>query len=282
MTLTPLPDDLYAFIFRMPKTMNNADYHAHDAVSNSRLSRFLESPQLTLVPKKKTPALRWGSLVHSIILEPQLIGDEWAVMPEGLDKGNGATAREKEFNLANAGKQVVSSTEFRQLTDIAKAVLANPTAAALLGGEGVNESSYFWTDAITGIKMRCRPDRYRDDGLLIDVKTTASVDHNSFRRSIWEFGYDRQSAIYTDGIEAMTSRKPNGFAFIAIEGKEAPEIFVQVFVMTEADIEIGRRRTRRALDLMKKYQDEYGLDPAAWPANTTPDVIEVDLSRFSP
>jgi exodeoxyribonuclease VIII len=261
--------------------MNNKEYHASPAVSNSKLSRFLESPRLMNTPRKKTPSLRWGSLVHTIILEPQLIGDEWAVMPEGLDKGKGAKAREEEFLLANEGKEIVSHDEFTQLSAIAAAVQQDDEAAALLAGEGVNESSYFWKDAITGIDMRCRPDRYRDDGLLVDVKTTTSVEHYAFRRSVWDFGYDRQSALYTDGIEAMTGRRPRGFAFIAIEGKDAPEIFVQVFVMTEADIEIGRKRYRKALDLMDQYNKTFGPYPEKWPHKTGPGVIEVDLSKFN-
>lgn len=261
--------------------MNNAEYHASPAVSNSKLSRFLESPRLMNTPRKKTPSLRWGSLVHTIILEPQLIADTWAVMPEGLDKGKGAKAREEEFLLANEGKEIVSHDEFVQLSNIATAVQEDEEANALLSGEGVNESSYFWTDAITGIDMRCRPDRYRDDGLIVDVKTTPSVEHYAFRRSVWDFGYDRQSALYIDGIEAVTMRKPRGFAFIAVEGKDAPEIFVQVFVMTDADIELGRRRYRKALDLMKSYRDQFGTDPQAWPKKTGPGVIEIDLSKFN-
>lgn len=261
--------------------MNNAEYHASPAVSNSKLSRFLESPRLMNTPRKKTPSLRWGSLVHTIILEPQLIGDEWAVMPEGLDKGKGAKAREEEFLLANEGKEIVSHDEYVQLSNIAKAVQEDEDAAALLAGEGVNESSYFWTDPITGIEMRCRPDRYREDGLMVDVKTTPSVEHYAFRRSVWDFGYDRQSGIYTDGVEIVTGRRPTGFAFIGIEGKEAPEIFVQVFVMTEADIETGRRRYRKGLDLLKQYRDQFGLDPQAWPKKTGPGVIEIDLSKFN-
>lgn len=261
--------------------MNNAEYHASPAVSNSKLSRFLESPRLMNTPRKKTPSLRWGSLVHTIILEPQLIGDEWAVMPEGLDKGKGAKAREEEFLLANEGKEIVSHDEFTQLSAIAEAVQQDDEAAALLAGEGVNESSYFWKDSVTGIDMRCRPDRYRDDGLLVDVKTTPSVEHYAFRRSVWDFGYDRQSALYIDGIEAVTKRRPRGFAFIAIEGKDAPEIFVQVFVMTEADIEIGRKRYRAGLDLMDCYIKTHGADPIAWPKKTGPGVIEVDLSKFN-
>ena len=261
--------------------MNNKEYHASPAVSNSKLSRFLESPRLMNTPRKKTPSLRWGSLVHTIILEPQLIGDEWAVMPEGLDKGKGAKAREEEFLIANEGKEIVSHDEFTQLSAIAAAVQNDDEAAALLSGEGVNESSYFWQDSVTGIPMRCRPDRYRDDGLLVDVKTTPSVEHYAFRRSVWDFGYDRQSALYTDGIEAMTGRRPRGFAFIAIEGKDAPEIFVQVFVMTEADIEIGRKRYRKALDLMDQYNKTFGPYPEKWPHKTGPGVIEVDLSKFN-
>lgn len=261
--------------------MNNAEYHASPAVSNSKLSRFIESPRLMNTPRKKTPSLRWGSLVHTIILEPQLINGDWAIMPEGLDKGKGAKAREEEFLLANEGKEIVAYDEYVQLCNIAKAVQEDAEASALLSGEGVNEASFFWTDPITGIEMRCRPDRLRDDGLIVDAKTTPSIEHFAFRRSCWEFGYDRQSGMYTDGVEIATGRKPTGFAFIAIEGKEAPEIFVQVFVMTEADINTGRVRYRKALDLMKSYRDQFGTDPQAWPKKTSPGVIEVDLSKFN-
>ena len=261
--------------------MNNKEYHAHSAISNSKLSRFIESPRLMNTPRKKTPSLRWGSLVHTIILEPQLVDTEWAVMPEGLDKGKGAKAREEEFEMASIGKEIVSHDEYLQLTGIRSAVQEDDEASALLFGEGVNESSYFWQDAITGIQMRCRADRYREDGLLVDIKTTPSVEHYAFRRSVWDFGYDRQSALYIDGIEAMTNRRPRGFAFIAIEGKEAPEIFVQVFVMTEADIEVGRRRYRKALDLMDQYNKTFGHNPDAWPKKSGPGVIEVDLSKFN-
>jgi hypothetical protein len=113
------------------------------------------------------------------------------------------------------------------------------------------------------------------------VKTTSSIEHYAFRRSVWDYGYDRQAALYIDGIEAVTKRKPRGFAFIAVEGKEWPEVFVQVFVMTEADIETGRRRYRKALDLMSAYQTTLGMDPQAWPKKTGPGVIEIDLSKFN-
>ena len=51
--------------------------------------------------------------------------------------------------------------------------------------------------------------------------------------------------------------------------------------MTEADIEVGRRRYRKGLDLMAEYQKTLGADPATWPHKTGPGVIEVDLSKFN-
>jgi hypothetical protein len=51
--------------------------------------------------------------------------------------------------------------------------------------------------------------------------------------------------------------------------------------MTEADIEVGRRRYRKGLDLMAQYQKTLGADPQTWPHKTGPGVIEVDLSKFN-
>ena len=116
--------------------MNNAEYHANPAVSNSTLSRFLQSPRLTRTPLKRTPSMRWGTLVHTFLLEPHMVATDWAVMPEGLDKGKGAKERKEQFAIESEGKEVVKHEEYESLVAIRDAVFADEFAGALLSDKG--------------------------------------------------------------------------------------------------------------------------------------------------
>ena len=254
----------------MPNTLipnlPNAEYHGHSAISNSRLSRFVSSPRLLDVPMKPTAALRWGTLVHTALLEPDLFAQTVVAMPEGLDKGTGAKARVAEFEAANAGKEVIDSAEAASLQAVLKRVREDEFAMDLLGAPGRTEQSLFWTDAQTGIELRCRPDYWRDDGIVVDVKTTADCSSYQFGKSALDFGYDRQAAIYWDGIEAVTGKAPTAFVFIAIEHtKTSGETYVQCHNVEAETLMRGRERYRKALADLKMCREKYGMESARYP-----------------
>ena len=261
--------------------MKNQAYHAHPAISNSRLSRFLQSPRLTRVPLKPTPSLRWGSLVHTFLLEPHLVATDWAVMPEGLDKGKGAKERKEQFALEAVGKEVVKHEEYESLVAIRDAVFADEYAGALLSEKGTRfEESFFWHDSASGFDLRCRPDFLRPDGILGDLKTTASVNPRKFASSFFDFGYHRQSAMYGDGIAENTGAHPTQTVFIAIQGDEAPEIFVQCFAVPASVIETGRVHYRKGLEQMKMIRDKFGDDSSLWPTKLTDGIIDLEQPAY--
>jgi exodeoxyribonuclease VIII len=261
--------------------MNNAEYHANPAVSNSTLSRFLQSPRLTRTPLKRTPSMRWGTLVHTFLLEPHLVATEWAVMPEGLDKGKGAKERKEQFAIESEGKEVVKHEEYESLVAIRDAVFADEFAGALLSDKGnIVEQSYFWKHEATGYDLRCRPDFIRPDGILGDVKTSASVTPRKFNSSFFDLGYHRQSAMYGDGIEANLGTLPSQTVYVVISGDEAPEIFVQCFAVPAYVIETGRRHYNEGLQKMRAIEDKYGSDPARWPTKLTDGVIDIEQPAY--
>lgn len=236
---------------RIITDLTNQAYHAdREAVSNSQLSRLIKSPSLIYAPVKQTPSLRWGTLVHAIILEADKFGETNAVMPEGLDSGKGAKARVEEFEAANPGKEIVTHEEMVQLNSIRKAVFADPDASLLLGSPARIEQSIFWEDKETGIKCRCRPDFWRNDNVVVDIKTTTDVSPWAFGASVWDWGYDRQAAFYSDGIEAVTGSAPEAFVFIAIEGKDEPNILIECHNAEQDVIQVGRTRYRKALQTL--------------------------------
>ena len=262
--------------------MNNAEYHAHTAVSNSTLSRFLQSPRLTRVPLKRTPSLRWGTLVHTFLLEPKLVATDWAVMPEGLEKGKGAKDRKDQFALESQGKEVVKHEEYESLVAIRDAVFADEYAGALLADkQNQIEQSYFWKHEASGYKLRCRPDFYNPStGTLGDLKTTPSVNPRKFAKAFFDLGYHRQSGMYGDGIEAISGTKPKQTVYIAIQGDEAPEIYVQCFAVPERVIETGRRHYAQALEKMRAIEDKFGPDYSLWPTKLCDGVLEIEQPAY--
>lgn len=261
--------------------MNIQEYHAHPAVSNSVISRFLESPHLTRVPRKPTAALRWGNLVHTMVLEPHRCETEWAIMPEGLHKGEGAKARAKEFHAANIGKEILKAEEHDSLLAIRDAIYADNIAGELLRMKGNRiEESFLWTHEKTGIQLRSRPDVITREGWFIDVKTTASIKKHKFNKAFFEYGYHRQTAMVSDALMANEGFRPSQSVFIAVQGDEAPEIFVRCFVVPANVLDTGIRHRDEALGQMAAIAAEFGPDSSKWPKHLGDDIIEIEQPAY--
>lgn len=219
--------------------------------------------------------------MHTMLLEPHRCDAEWAVMPEGLTKGTGAKARKEEFELGAIGKEVLTSDEHISLLAIRDAVYADEYAGAFLGMKGNKiEESFFWKDAGTGYEMRCRPDFLTSNGILGDVKTTASIKAHKFTKSFFDYGYHRQSAIYGDGILDNLGKAPEQTIYIAIQGDEAPEILVQCFAVPAHVIATGRSHYRQALTQMRTIEDNYGADTSKWPRRLCDDILTIEQPAY--
>ena len=256
----------------MPATQ----YHADPSIGHSGLIRLLKSPahlrEALDHPPQPTPAMAFGSAVHTYILEPERFSNEF-VVAEKFDRrtkeGKEAAAR---FEAANQGKTLITAEDLATLTLMRAAVVAHQGAADLLK-QGEAELSAFWTDSLTGIPCRCRPDWFNGTA-LVDLKSCVDASSRGFSRAIANHGYDIQAAFYVDGVKRVTgSELP--FLFIAME-KDAPHA-VAVYQADPEIIEIGRKKVRAALQLLKWCQES-----GAWPAYQPAGEIEaISLPRWA-
>lgn len=144
-----------------------------------------------------------------------------------------------EWLQNNADRTVLTQEQWDQLHAMRDAVMAHPAANALLTGcPGKAELSVYWNDPITGELCRCRPDWWRDDDLLVDLKTTDDASLEGFSKSIANWRYDVQDPYYQDGTALATGRTPRGFVFLAVEKK--PPYAVGVYVLDEESRALGR------------------------------------------
>lgn len=185
-------------------------YHADPgSVSNTMLSAMNKSPAhcwaLHLDPSRppnfSTPAMRAGSLAHTVILEPEAARARYVVKPPGIDyRTKDGKAWRDERTAEIISMEDLSAADAQQFAFLRVTALRN----LLAGGEA--ETSLFWTDSATGLRCRARPDWLHWHGpkraTVLDVKTIADLTPEAVQRAISSYGYHRQAAHYTAGLQA--------------------------------------------------------------------------------
>lgn len=243
-------------------------YHADPALSQSQAKVLLDCParyrwQLDN-PREDTAYFDIGHQAHAKVLgigAPLLVVDL-------ADKRSKAW-KEAETAAREAGATPLLRKDADAVDRMAEAVLAHPTARAILEREGDSELSAWWQDvADDGYAVNCRArfDRVTttlsEQPALVDLKTTArSAAPGTFAKAVVDYGYDLQAAWYTHGFEVITGQ-PASFTLIAVE-KDAPHL-VAVHTLDDYFLERGERLRREAINT-------YAACAAAdeWPAHGT-------------
>jgi exodeoxyribonuclease VIII len=166
-----------------------------------------------------------------------------------------------EWMTNNGHRNVLEPEVWDQLHNMRDAVLAHPAARALLSVEGRAEQSVYWVDETTGELCRCRPDWWRVDGVVVDLKTTEDASPEGFAKSIGGWRYHVQHPYYLDGVNAalkqggkpawLKSDKAKAFVFLAVE-KTACVVNgqakgVAVYVLNDDSTALGRAEYQRNL-----------------------------------
>lgn len=198
--------------------MTNAEYHASGAVSKSILDMVHKSPAYYRYrmdnQREQTDSMLLGSVVHKLVLEPYDFAAEFAVCPE-CDRRTkeGKEAYKSFLDAVGEGVTAVPAATYQTAKAMAEAVKAHPIAAKLLSS-GKPEESFFWEQ--DNIKCSCRPDWLRDDGIVVDLKTTKNASPDAFQKDAYNFRYYVQAWWYLHGLKQCGINAEN-FIFIAVE-----------------------------------------------------------------
>lgn len=217
--------------------MNDKEYFAVDAASNSTIGKIKKSPAhckayIEADDKEPTPALIVGRLIHCLALDPSIFNSAFIVKPEGINRRTNKGKEEWADFIELAGKRdIVTNEQIDEAKEVVKSIHAHPAARAILDSPGMAEVACFWTDEETGLPCKSKYDYLTDSGYIIDLKTTIDASLAEFSRSIAKYGYHRQNAMYADGYEAAFNKPPKGFVFIAVE--KEPPYAVGVYVLDE-------------------------------------------------
>jgi PDDEXK-like uncharacterized protein DUF3799 len=233
---------------------------AHLLVSESPAHAFAQHPRLgggALIPSAGTKPMNDGALIHKLMLGK---GRD-VVRIDARDFRTDAARGERDWAIA-AGKLPVLQHVFEQKAAVAARLLDRCRAEGI-EFHGESELVIEWVDECADGTVRCRSmldHAFVDDGVILEVKSGASVNPRDIDRHFVEYGYDLAYTAYTRALARLRpefeGRVNMRFIFVELE----PPYSVVVRPPGGAAREIGALRWERAVQLWRQC-----LDTGEWP-----------------
>jgi hypothetical protein len=235
------------------KDMPDSEYHKIDAISNSGLKRFRESPGKFLDKNvEPTRDMIIGRAFHEAFLLPKLFEESTIIKPEFSKKKEGLEEKAK-FKSENAAKTILTQDDFDLVISMRSRLRRIPLINKIFAS-GDPERSFFWTDPITNLKCKLRSDFINQDlDMIIDLKTYTAIDDQSAKKEIAKRFYDMQGAFYLDHISKIRNHHFQHFVLVMIEKKFPYD--VKIYNLGKSFMDRGRRLYRESLDSYAKFKD---------------------------
>lgn len=252
--------------------LSNEQYHSGPGISCSGLKLILDKTPYHYWAQYLSPdaqrsassqAQIIGTALHAAALEPERFEDEYVVAPFGARNAAGFKAWAKEQD-----RMILLEKDMANVLGMRAALSTHPVARWLLEDAFAFEYSVYANDPETGSLCRCRFDLLTNSGWGVDLKKTQDASPRGAAKAIANYLYYQQDPFYRD-VSAWAGAGIEGFAFVFVE--ELPPHAVAVYVVAPEDVERGRRRNRRALNLYASC-----LDQDVWPGyGSDAQVIEL-------
>lgn len=179
---------------------------------------------------EETDAMRLGTGIHALLLEPEEFENRFCVMPAfELDELNLRSPKRKDEPIDDRRTQSKATSyyknkveQFLQSCGDKTIIRRDQYDAALYCIESIRSSEYRRKiiDAcqkevtlfgeIGGVRFKGRVDLLRTKRpLIVDLKTTANVDKHAFGRQFMNLKYDMKLAIYRELATQTLGKKPD-------------------------------------------------------------------------
>lgn len=231
------------------------DYHRAPGVSKTALDKITQSPAhyqhwLNEPEPEPTDAMQVGKAFHMAVLEPHRFETGVVTAPE-VNKRTKAGKQELEaFQKEHSDKIILRPDQIELVQAMRDSVYQHRVARACLSAAGHPEVSVFWEDFITGEQLKCRPDYWRRDNIILDLKGVRDASPHGFQKAMANYRYHVQAALYLDGCQEAHGERPRGFVLIAVE-KEPPYL-VGVYTLDAQALQLGQIQYRKDLETLSR------------------------------
>ena len=219
-------------------------YRRAPGINASGLKTILRSPahwvyERDVAPRKETPAMRFGTLLHAAVLEPERFEQRLAVAPEfnlrsAQGKANAAAWRAE----LPQGAIEASAAEHEAIQGVLASVRAHRMLCRLLA-RGKRETCLFWDDEEHNVAAKARFDFVAEGtGIIVDLKTTLDARPDAFGRVAIAQQYALSAAHYLAGAEATQVACADRFVLVAIE--RDPPFGIRLYEISQEELARGR------------------------------------------
>lgn len=256
----------------------DAEYHAWDLPSNSRLSDLNVSPEqcawMRRHGKEQTDAMKLGTATHTGLLEPERLAREF-VEPQPCSGTINKTGKrcgamsarpygskdDPTWLCGRHNKDMGEPLEVETLTPAQRISMGHmvtsahrfDSAAKLLKISTARELSIIFE--MHGTLWKARVDLYSSaaGGILGDVKTCPDPTEDAFGRKVFTMGYLRQLAMYRRALQAIGL--PVEYATIIAIQSSAPYA-VRTYDVPGELIDLGEQDLDRLIaDYLRRERD---------------------------
>lgn len=262
----------------------NQQYHADTTrLSNSMLSILKRSPKLfygyyvskSLSIPESTESMALGSMVHTMLLEPQEFENRYAVCPP-CDRRTTVGKKIHADFLATLGPK----TELVKHDDM---MLAAACCEAMHSHADLTEVIEATWDRriveqridfqVAGVDMRCKPDYLSiEAAVVVDVKTTKDASPIEFAKSIAGYGYHRQAWLYQ---EAVYQKHNIACRFIFAVVCTEPPFEVACYELSDAAMAAGGREVFALLDEFRSRSES-----GDWISEWSRGIVPIELPTW--
>lgn len=268
-------------------------YRKAHGLNKSSIDKILKCPaeyhELTMLPEpEQTPAMRFGTALHSLVLEPDSFTETVHVLTRPATTKEGK-AQKKEAE--DKGQICISQEDYERMFRMRGHMLRHPRIRHLLPHvecavtngiqslPGHSEVSVYWEmETPEGlVECKARVDRLctlpSGDVIAVDLKTTSGgLDKDSIAKHVATYGYHRQCAWYSEGLQRCGLHVAS-FIFI-FTSTTPPYLCVPVTLDYRAEM-LGLEECKLAAEAYAQ-----GVATDEWPGYSD-EIYELDMPEWA-
>ena len=216
-------------------------------LSFSSIKEFAKSPNHFIYYKNRertsSAAMIKGTAVHTMVLEPNEFEHRYFIAPDGIRRGTNAW---KEIVAVAGEREILKEVEYNVIAKMSRMVVEHYEAREILKAASEFEQHIKLT--FNGLPFHGFADVVTPT-MVCDLKTTQDSTPHKFSRTVFNYKYHWQAALY------MKATGKDTFRFITIESS-AP-YSVMVYELSHEMIELA---VKELIEVTNKFKKWDGLE----------------------
>lgn len=218
-------------------------------LSFSSIKEFAKSPKhyLKYINKERTPptdAMKLGSIVHCLMLTPDVFNEQFAVSPDINKRTNAGKEEWAQFSALNQGKIVVDNSDYEHARRLVDTAMTNDSIYNAI--KSCHSFEKEWKMDIDGLPYRGFYDGLSADYIL-EIKTINDASPKNVMSDFYKRKYHMQASLYSMSFFNLP------ILYIIVETSE-PYLSYMAYT-DEAYINQGTKEISRLNDTFKRCME---------------------------